>query len=176
MYLWRPGVCSRFAGLLFGRNTHAQSDPDPRFGAIETFWVPEEAAAMNLGWERILFTGRRFNRQAPDDWNTLHVDDRWLADAEANGRVVVGLLKQTPAWATDGGSTRAHRAVLYRPIDDPENLWANYVRKVAEYFYAPRGVHHWIIWNEPDIEASAFGHEFSGSIEDYYQMVKSPHK
>lgn len=157
--------------LLFGRNAHAQSDPDPRFGAIETFWVPDEAAAMNLGWERILFYWKEIQPAGPDDWNTLHVDDRWLADAEANGREVVGLLKQTPAWATDGEIDTGTPRGLYRPIDDPENLWANYVRKVAEY-YGPRGVHHWIIWNEPDIEASAFGHEFSGSIEDYYQMVK----
>ncbi|MCO5196559.1 MAG: glycosyl hydrolase [Anaerolineae bacterium] len=164
-------VLLALAGLLFGRNTHAQSDPDPRFGAIETFWVPEEAAAMNLGWERILFYWKEIQPTGPDDWNTLHVDDRWLADAEANGREVVGLLKQTPAWATDGEIDTGTPRGLYRPIDDPENLWANYVRKVAEY-YAPRGVHHWIIWNEPDIEASAFGHEFSGSIEDYYQMVK----
>ena len=47
--------------------------------------------------------------------------------------------------------------------DDPNNLWATYVRQVADY-YGPRGVHHWIIWNEPDIAPDVYGHEFSGTI------------
>jgi hypothetical protein len=145
--------------------------PDPRFGTVEAFWVPEEAAAMQLGWERILFQWNEIQPEGPEDWNTLHVDDRWLADAEANGREVVGLLKQTPAWATDGIANAGVPRGLYLPVGDPNNLWANYVRKVADY-YAPRGVHHWIVWNEPDIDAETYGYEFEGSVADYYQLVK----
>lgn len=145
--------------------------PDERFGAVEAFWVPEQAAEMGLGWERILFYWEEIQPEGPDDWNTLHVDDRWLADAEARGRQVVGLLKQTPAWATDGIPDAGVPRGLYLPVDDPENLWANYVRRVATY-YAPRGVHHWIVWNEPDIDAETYGHEFAGSVADYYQLVK----
>jgi hypothetical protein len=33
-------------------------------------------------------------------------------------------------------------------------------------------VHNWIIWNEPDIAPDVYGHEFSGSMADYYQLVK----
>jgi hypothetical protein len=50
-------------------------------------------------------------------------------------------------------------------------LWATYVRQAANY-YGPLGVHHWIIWNEPDIAPDVYGHEFSGSAGDYYQLVK----
>lgn len=144
---------------------------DPRFGAVEAFWAPDEAARVGLGWERILFFWSEIQPAGPEDWNTWHVDDRWLARAQADGREVVGVLKQTPAWATDGLPAAGVPRGLYRPLNDPANLWANFVRRAASY-YGPRGVHHWIIWNEPDIAPDVYGHEFSGSVADYYQLVK----
>ena len=33
----------------------AQNAVDTRFGAVEAFWAPNEAAALGIGWERILF-------------------------------------------------------------------------------------------------------------------------
>lgn len=169
-------------GLLVTHQPPAAADdpatdtpPDPRFGAVEAFWVPEQAAATRLGWERILFYWSEIQPTGPDDWNTLHVDDRWLADAAARGREVVGVLKQTPAWATDGIPSAGVPRGLYAPVDDPANLWANYVRRVAAY-YAPRGVHHWVIWNEPDITPDVFGHEFSGSVDDYFRLVQVAHQ
>lgn len=144
---------------------------DPRFGAVEAFWAPDVAAQVGLGWERILFFWSEIQPTGPQDWNTLHVDDRWLARAQADGREVVGVLKQTPAWATDGLPAAGVPQGLYRPLHDPANVWANFVRRAAAY-YGPRGVHHWIIWNEPDIAPEVYGHEFSGSVADYYQLVK----
>lgn len=148
---------------------------EPRIGAVEAFWVPEEAARLGLGWERILFYWSEIQPTGPEDWNTLHVDDRWLARAAADGREVVGLLKQTPAWATEGLPVVGTPRGLYLPSDDPQNLWANYVRRIAAY-YAPRGVHHWIIWNEPEIDPTVYGYEFAGSVADYYQLVKVAHQ
>lgn len=106
-----------------------------------------------------------------DDWNTLHVLEEWLVEAEMQDRRVVGLLKNTPAWATDGEPFSGVPRGLYLPLDDPENLWANYVRRIVEY-YAPRGVHNWIIWNEPEIEEGVYGHEFDGSVEDYARLLQ----
>ncbi|GAB4268199.1 MAG: hypothetical protein Kow0080_10920 [Candidatus Promineifilaceae bacterium] len=149
----------------------AQSAVDPRFGAIESFWAAPEAAELGVGWERILFYWNSIQPGGPGDWNTLHVPEEWLAEARAQGRQVVGLLKNTPNWATDGEFASGVPRGLYLPVDDPGNLWANYVRQVVTY-YGPRGVRHWIIWNEPDIAPDVYGHEFSGSVEDYYQLVK----
>jgi hypothetical protein len=149
----------------------AQSAVDPRFGAIESFWAAPEAAELGVGWERILFYWNSIQPGGPGDWNTLHVPEEWLAEARAQGRQVVGLLKNTPTWATDGEFAAGVPRGLYLPVDDPGNLWANYVRQVVTY-YGPRGVRHWIIWNEPDIAPDVYGHEFSGSVEDYYQLVK----
>ncbi len=144
---------------------------DPRFGVVESFWEPAEAADLQVGWDRILFLWHEIQPTGPDDWNTLHVLEEWLVDAQMNGRTVVGLLKSTPPWAADGEPYAGVPQGLYLPIDDPGNLWAVYLRRVAEY-YGARGVHHWIVWNEPDIPADVYGHEFGGSMEDYDRLVQ----
>lgn len=149
----------------------SQSAIDPRFGAVESFWAPSEAAQLGVGWERILFYWNEIQPGGPDDWNTLHVPEEWLNEANAQGRQVVGLLKNTPNWATDGEFAAGVPNGLYLPVDDPANLWANYVRRVATY-YGARGVHNWVVWNEPDIAPGVYGHEFSGSMEDYFQLLK----
>ena len=149
----------------------AQSALDRRFGAIEAFWAPNEAAELGVGWERILFYWNEIQPTGPNDWNTLHVPEEWLAEATANGRQVVGLLKNTPNWATDGEFASGVPHGLYLPLDDPGNLWANYTRRVATY-YSGHNVHNWIIWNEPDIAPNVYGHEFSGSVQDYVQLLK----
>ncbi|MCA9933689.1 MAG: hypothetical protein KC415_07195, partial [Anaerolineales bacterium] len=97
--------------------------------------------------------------------------EEWLTDANENGRTIMGLLKSTPPWAAESEPYSGIPRGLYLPIDDPENLWANYVRRVAAY-YGPLGVHHWIVWNEPDIHPDVYGHEFGGSMADYYQLLK----
>ena len=148
-----------------------QSARDPRFGAVESFWAPGEAAQLGVGWERILFYWNEIQPTGPNDWNTLHVHEEWLAEATSQGRTVVGLLKNTPNWATDGEFASGVPRGLYLPVDDPGNLWANYARRVASY-YSAHGVHNWIVWNEPDIAPDVYGHEFSGSMADYYQLVK----
>lgn len=157
--------------FLGGVQGSMPNPPDPRFGAVEAFWAPEQAAQAGLGWERILFYWREIQPTGAEDWNTLHVLEEWLVEADQQGREVVGVIKQTPAWATDGVENAGIPRGLYLPISHPQNLWANYTRKLAEY-YAPRGVHHWIIWNEPDIEAGVNGYEFAGTPADYYQLLK----
>ncbi len=151
--------------------TDAQSMPDPRFGITEAFWQPKEAADLNVGWERILFYWREIQPTGPDDWNTLHVLEEWLHEADANGRTVVGLLKNTTPWASEDGTEAGLPKGLYLPDDDPGNLWANFVRRIAEY-YGPLNVHHWIIWNEPEIGPGVYGYEFAGDVADYYQLLK----
>jgi hypothetical protein len=151
--------------------TPAPPAPDKRFGIVEGFWVPEETAELNVGWERIIFYWREIQPTGPEDWNTLHVLEEWLTEADANGRSVMGLLKNSPPWATDGAGEAGLPRGLYLPVDDPDNLWANYVRRVAAY-YGPLGVHDWIVWNEPEIKPGVFGFEFDGTMADYVQLLK----
>ncbi|MEM9951214.1 MAG: hypothetical protein AAF846_06435 [Chloroflexota bacterium] len=150
-----------------------QSQDNP-FGIVEGFWFPDLTCDLGVGWERIIFDWSQHQPNSPDDWFTLNVDDRWLKAADACDREVVALLKNTPAWATDGLAGVGVPRGLDLPVDDPDNLWANFVRRAVDY-YASRGVNHFIIWNEPDIDAETYGYEFEGDLEDYFQMLRVAH-
>jgi hypothetical protein len=142
-----------------------------RFGVVEGFWFPETTCDLGVGWERIIFNWEQHQPTGADDWFTLNVDDRWLRAADACNREVVAILKNTPAWATDGTVGVGVPRGLDLPLDDPNNFWANFVRRTVDY-YASRGVTHFIIWNEPDITSDTYGYEFEGTLEDYYQMLR----
>ena len=141
------------------------------FGVVEGFWLPDEVCELGAGWERIIFDWSQHQPNGPDDWYTLNVDDRWLAAARDCNREVVAVVKHTPAWATDGIPGAGVPRGLYLPVDDPGNLWANFIRKAASY-YAERGVRRFVIWNEPDISRDTYGYEFEGSLEDYARLLK----
>lgn len=141
------------------------------FGVVEGFWFPDVTCDLGVGWERIIFDWSQHQPAGPEDWHTLNVDDRWLKAANRCNREVVALLKTTPAWATDGTPGPGVPRGLYLPVDDPDNLWANFVRRSARY-YASRGVRHFIIWNEPDISPETYGFEFEGTVEDYARLLK----
>ena len=164
-------------GVPFGwlPSAKTQTVPDPHFGLTEAFWQPQEAAELGVGWERILFYWREIQPTGPDDWNTLHVMEEWLDEADRQGRTVVGLLKNTTPWASEDGTEAGLPKGLYLSVDDQNNLWAGFVRRIAEY-YGERNVHHWIIWNEPEISPGVYGHEFAGSVADYYQLLKVAYK
>ena len=145
--------------------------PDPRFGLVEAFWDAQAAAESGAGWERILFLWSAIQPNGPDDWNGFQVPDAPLEAARAAGREVVGVLKSTPAWATDGPPVSGVPRGLDLPPDDPGNLWASFVRKVVAH-YAPKGVHRWVIWNEPEIDPGVSGHEWSGGVDDYAKLLR----
>jgi hypothetical protein len=147
-----------------------QAPPDPRFGAVEAFWDAASAAEAGVGWERILFYWSELQPNGPDDWNGYHVPDEWVALAAAQGREVIGLLKYTPEWATDGPPGCSVPRGLGLPVDDPGNLWAAFVRRVVQ-IYAGR-INRWIIWNEPDIAPGTYGAEWCGTVEEYYRLLQ----
>jgi hypothetical protein len=128
------------------------------------------AAEAGVGWDRILFYWSELQPNGPEEWNGYHVPDVWLNLAAEHGRQVVGLLKHTPAWATDGPVGCGVPRGLDLPVDDPANLWANLIRRVIGV-YAGR-IDHWIIWNEPDIAPPTYGYEWCGSMEEYYRLLK----
>lgn len=163
--------------LMLTITSHAQNPtppPDgsnPTFGVVEGMWFPEITCALGVGWERIIFNWMEHQPDGADDWYTLNVDDRWLKAASHCDREVVALLKHTPAWATDATPSIGVPRGLDLPIDDPDNTWAQFVYRTADY-YATRGVNRFIIWNEPDIEPDVYGYEFEGTLEDYANMVR----
>lgn len=142
------------------------------FGIVEGMWFPELTCELNPGWERLIFDWSAHQPNGPDEFvGFLNIDDRWLQAANACNREVVAVVKNTPAWATDGIPGAGVPRGLYLPVDDPDNVWANFMRQMGSY-YASRGVQRFIIWNEPDIQPGTYGFEFDGTLEDYFTLVK----
>ena len=160
--------------LLPPAAAHAQGEPpptpDPRFGAVETYHTPELAGEAGVGWTRIIFYWSELKKDGPEEWNEFHAPLARIDREIAGGREVVGLLKHTPAFATDGIEGAGVPRGLYLPVDDPGNLWAGFVREVVSAYEGR--INRWIIWNEPDIPIDVFGAAWQGSVADYYQLVK----
>ncbi len=166
-------VAACLAALVAAAPIQAQDEPpppDPRFGAVETYHTPAAADASRVGWTRIIFYWSELKKDGPDEWNWFHAPLHRIDREIEGGREIVGLLKDTPAFATDGIRGAGVPRGLYLPVDDPGNLWAGFVREVVSAYEGR--VHRWIIWNEPDIPLDTFGAQWAGSTEDYYQLVK----
>lgn len=157
-------------GLVAAGRPVAQQNaqPDWRFGVIESYENPAEAAALGVAWTRVRFHWGDSQPNGPQEWLPPVGDEQIAAEIEA-GREVTGLLIGLPAWARDeDGLPRG----LWLAADDPGNLWANYVREVVARY---RGrINHWVIWNEPDIwDKEAPGHTWDGSLEDFLQLQRT---
>ncbi len=145
------------------------------FGIVEGMWFPNLTCGLNVGWERLIFDWAAHQPTGPDDWaGFLNIPDDWLYAANDCNREVVAVIKNTPAWATDGTPGPGVPRGLDLPIDDPDNVWANFMQHIGSY-YASRGVQRFIIWNEPDIQPGTYGFEFEGTLEDYFLLVRVAH-
>jgi hypothetical protein len=147
----------------------AQGIPDYRFGVVEAYDAPAAASALGAGWTRITFRWNEIQPNSPDEWNVVPISDQALNNELARGRHAVGLLVTTPGWATDVGIGPGVPKGLYLPHDDPNNLWANFVRSMVSR-YAGR-IDHWIIWNEPDIPDTQHM-SWGGSTEDFIRLLQ----
>ncbi len=148
----------------------SQGVPDRRFGAIETYDAPAAAAAMGAGWTRVPFLWAQMQPNGTHEW-IPPISDEALALEIAQGRQPVGLIITTPAWATDTSIGPGVPYGLHTGHNDPNNLWANFVRQLVST-YAGR-IDHWIIWNEPDVwDAAHPGYTWGGSVEDFLQLQR----
>jgi hypothetical protein len=90
----------------------------------------------DLSWDDIQHTGR-------DDY-AWHLFDRVVAAATARGLSVLPVLTATPPWAHSPGCAD--------PACGPHDAaqFAAFAAAAATR-YAPRGVHDWELWNEPNL-------------------------
>jgi hypothetical protein len=150
----------------------AQSARDAarRFGVIDSGDHPADAAALGVGWEQVTFSWAAFQPGGPDDFAVDAVDPDVLKAAIQAGHEVVGLIVDTPAWASESGLPGAVPRGLDRPVDDPANVWAAFVSRLAAH-YAPLGIHQWIVYSEPDIRPGEGRVQFAGTVEDYARLL-----
>jgi hypothetical protein len=148
----------------------AMGIPDSRFGVVEAYAAPADATELGAGWTRVTFEWSRIQPNGAHEWNVVPISDDVLANEIAQGRQIVGLLITTPAWATDTSIGPGVPQGLHLPADDPNNLWANFVREIVTR-YAGR-IDHWTIWNEPEIPRESPDATWGGSLEDFVQLLR----
>ncbi len=146
---------------------------DPRFGAVQAIFAPRAAAAAGVKWERLIFPWNEIQPNGPSDF-----EQGWFTEDQINGEIargiqIVGITLYTPAWAARDPQYEARSVPrnLDRAIDDPQNYWASYIKRlVAKY----RGrIDTWVILNEPDVYKDPDDFRtFAGTPADYAQVLK----
>jgi len=144
--------------------------PDPRFGVVEAHQAPQAATVLGAGWTRVTFEWNRIQPSSAEEWMSVPISDQTISSELAQGRQIVGLLNTTPGWATDAAIGPGVPKGLYLPTDDPNNLWAGYVRTIVAR-YAGR-IDHWTIWNEPDIPTNSPDMSWGGSVDDFVRLLE----
>jgi hypothetical protein len=87
------------------------------------------------------------------DWTTT---DAVVREAQARGLNVYATLAYTPGWANGGQGVNAP------PLNADD--WYNFVYETVSRYR--HHVHHWGMWNEPNVNAF-----WSGSVTQYLQMI-----
>jgi hypothetical protein len=172
----RPWLSLFFLSLLLAPWSPAaqaqEPTPDPRFGLVQTYDDFDAAAESGAGYTRIKLYWDVIQPNGPDDWRPSNVPDPLVEADLAAGREVVGLIVRTPPWARDP----------HHPGNDPDQpqakdvpdmaAWGRFVRRLVEQYQGR--IHHWIIWNEPDVWDPAHpGSTWNGTEEDYFRLLKT---
>lgn len=152
-----------------------QPPVDVRLGAVEAWMAPEAATDLRVGWDRMVVRWSLRQPDSPAQWVVPPEETERINTALAAGREMVILIMGTPGWATNGEPQGGPPRGLYLPTTNASNLWASFLRRfVQDYETRFNGqITRYIIWNEPDIAPDEFGAQFTGSVHDYYQLVKT---
>jgi len=145
---------------------------DHRLGIVQTYDAPEVATAVGAGWTRVYFSWANLQPNgAGSEFNPYYFPSEVMEQELQANRELVGLLIQTPAWASESGEEREVPAGLYLPYDDENNLWGQFVKQIVEEYQGK--IDDWIIWNEPDVCHNKQGRQsWLGTPEDYAQLLK----
>ena len=135
------------AGSYYGLCGHGGLAYFPLWQAAGVQWL-----RAGFGWAAAEPT------RGEDDFSAM---DAVVAEAQAAGIRLIGLIHGTPGWAAREGTS----------ISPPTDLalWERYVQRLTRRY---RGrVHVWEIWNEPDI-----GQFWSGTAADYVALLAAAYR
>lgn len=170
----------------FGHSARAASAPaalppvpqqDDRFGIVQAAESTDRAVQAGARWERFVFQWSAYQPNGPSDWSTSdpnlpgYVRDDLIASQIAAGITPVGVVLGTPGWAArDSSGSISPPKGLSLAYNDPNNTWGQFIAKLAARYKGR--VDRWIIWNEPDQYGDGQQHTWTGSVADFYQLVK----
>jgi hypothetical protein len=153
----------RWLLILFFLPASFQSSGRSPFGVIDDSPTdPAILRELGVGWQQIPFSWASLQPDGSDSFEPLDLPSR---------REIVGLITETPTWASESGAANAVPDGLYLPVDDPANVWAVFITHLVT-IYAPQGVHHWVIYDEPDVRLGEGRVQFAGDVDDYAQMLR----
>jgi hypothetical protein len=149
----------------------ATRDQPLPMGAVDAFRVPDRAAEMGVQWQRIMFDWSAIQRHGPDEW-LLGSATPDIARVERDaGRPIIGQFISTPSWASGTDDPKSPPLGLDLAPDDPNNLWAAWVRAVVSRFEGL--IDTWVMWNEPDVWSDEnHARQWTGSLEQYYRLLR----
>ncbi|MEU5523765.1 cellulase family glycosylhydrolase [Streptomyces sp. NPDC047860] len=126
-------------GLSFGDTLTWMTD-------TELAKAMDDAEELGVRWLRVDLSWRTIQPDAPSQylWQRF---DRVVDAARAHGLDVLPTISYTPRWAADPNCASTSQSCP--PADN--SRFAEFARQAAER-YAPKGVHTWEIWNEPNIK------------------------
>jgi len=124
-------------GIAAGGGFETQSDAN-RKREVDGY------VAIGVKWVRLDFDWAQIEQYGKGQWRWTS-QDAAVTSLRSRGISVLGALVYTPPWARAAGTDK-----FYPPRNAAD--YADYVKKVVAR-YAPQGVKHWEIWNEPNWQA-----------------------
>ncbi|MGW2565741.1 cellulase family glycosylhydrolase [Streptomyces sp. NPDC001537] len=106
----------------------------------------DDAEELGVRWLRVDLSWRTIQPDSPSQYHWERFD-RVVAAARAHGFQVLPTISYTPRWAADPNC----RSTSQTCPPAGNDRFAEFARQAAER-YAPKGVHTWEIWNEPNIK------------------------
>lgn len=148
---------------------------DAHFGVNEGFAAASFAHELGARWTRWIVEWSDVQRRGPESFNDFYIDGKTLAQERRYGYSMMAVLKSTPPWAQRNPElgVRSVPAGLDLPVDDPGNVWASFVRSMADYYKGR--IDTWAIWNEVEIPAvgpNAVYNTWAGTLDEYYRLLK----
>ena len=131
----------------------------------------EVLAKLNLHWCRS--DAFKWNAVEPEkgrfNWT---LTDKMVDAAERGGVNCLGILGDPPVWAADPEVKPGHKNSSMASRHKPARLadWENYVYQVVSRYKGR--VSHWEIWNEVDWHPPCPPASFSGTTQDYFELLK----
>jgi hypothetical protein len=137
----------------------------PHVSATDRNCFLDDLHAMGVEWVRFDFIWDDIQREGPTSFDWAKYDAAVNA-VNNKGFKILGILTYSPEWARSSYCSSSHQCAPTKVND-----FANFARAAAKR-YAPMGVHHWEIWNEPNMGAFTRVAHYTNMLKSSYTAIK----